>query len=549
MVQKRILGIAILSLLVASAVYWMLEAPHIISLNPVSFFPGEVISIRGKHFGVGQKDNRVLFDSSPLTKSSYISWTDEEIKVIVPSSADSGLLEVSTLFGSSNPEIIIASGRLPARAESSLRTTGPIVSAISPAEAAIGSLLEIDGINFGSNVQFSAVRFSRNASEFNTAGESLDSGAATIGQRSSYIEPEDPGLMYESWDDKRIMVRVPEGAGTGTILVKTPQGQSAPFSFKIKQGSGTKYLYNPVTYSIQFKVDIKKRSTKPNENIVLYLPNPISTLSQKLVSMQEESLKPIMADFGNVAIFKLFDFQGAATTVARTALVSVHGVETDLGGFKDSFADGKVPEFLRNYLAEDGLVPTRAKEIVSLANTIVGKEKNLQKKASLLWKWLEKNIAWETASGPKDSSLTAIRERKATTRQYTMLACALFRAANIPTVPLAGFIVRKDGVSIPHFWLEYYLPAIGWIPFDPVLGLGSKPGGFDASLDNPSHYFGSLDNRHIAISRGTSTVAPILGGSHMVTGKVPWSFQTLFEESIGIAYGSTWHDIQILGVY
>ncbi|HWP69305.1 MAG TPA: transglutaminase-like domain-containing protein, partial [Rectinemataceae bacterium] len=217
--------------------------------------------------------------------------------------------------------------------------------------------------------------------------------------------------------------------------------------------------------------------------------------------------------------------------------------------FKDSFADGKAPEFLQSYLIDDALVPARAKDLLSLAAKIVGKEKNLQKKASLLWDWLKKNIAWKATSGSRDSPLSAIKDGRAGTRQYSLLACALFRAAAIPAVPLSGFLVRKDGVSIPHFWLEYYLPAIGWIPFDPALGLGSKPGGFDASLDNPSHYFGSLDNRHIAISRGITDVAPMLGGADMQTSKVQWSFQTLFEESIGGAYESTWHDIEVLGVY
>ena len=550
MAHKRVFGMAVFFLLAAAVAYWLLEIPRIVSLDPVSFAPGEIVSIRGRHFGASQKDKHVLFDSSPLTKSSYISWSDEEIKVRIPASADSGLLQVSTMFGTSNPEMIIASARLPARPENSSRVNvGPAIRAINPVEAAIGSLVEIEGINFGSNLQFSAVRFSRNAAGIDTVGESLDGGAANISRNSSYVEPEDPGLMYESWDDKKIAVRVPEGAGTGTIVVSTPQGQSAPFSFKVRQGSGAKYLYSPAVYSVQFRIDIKKSSKKPNESIVLYLPNPAGTLSQKLETMQEENPAPFMADFGNVAVFKLMDFLGNTAFVSRTALVSVLGVETDLGGFRDSFPDGKVPGFLQGYLIEDALVPARAKEVLALSAKIIGKEKNLQKKASLVWDWLRKNLSWKTASGPRDSVLSAIRDGKAGTRQYSLLACALLRAAAVPAVPLSGFLARKDGVSVPHFWLEYYLPAVGWIPFDPVLGLGSEPGGFDASLDNPLNYFGSLDNRHIAISRGITNVTPMLGGSDMKTDKVQWSFQTLFEESIGIAYESTWHDIDILGVY
>jgi len=550
MAHKRVFGVAVLILLAAASAYWLLETPRIVSIEPISFSPGGIVSIRGSGFGADQGDKQVLLDSSPLTKTSYISWSDKEIKVRIPASADSGLLQVSTAFGTSNAEVIIASARLPAKPENSVRmNVGPSILAINPPEAGIGSLVEIEGINFGSNLQFSAVRFSRNTAGIDTLGESLDGGAAIVSRSSGYVEPEDPGLMYESWDDKKIAVRVPEGAGTGAIVVDTPQGQSTPFSFKVKQGSGSKYLYNPAVYSLQFNVDIKRRSKKPNESIVLYLPNPVSTSAQKLEAIQEENPEPFMTDFGEVAVFKLMDFPGSTAIVSRTALVSVLGIETDLSGYRDSFVDGATPGFLQAYLTEDALVPAKAKELHALGVKIIGKEKNPQKKASLIWEWLKKNLSWKTASGARDSVLSAIREGKAGSRQYSLLACALLRVAAVPAVPLSGVLVRKDGVSIPHFWLEYYLPAIGWIPFDPVLGLGSKPGGFDAGLDKPSHYFGSLDNRHIAISRGITNVAPMLGGADMKTDKVQWSYQTLFEESIGASYESNWHDVEILGEY
>ena len=550
MAHKRVFGMVVLTVLAAAAAYWLLETPRIVSIEPISFSPGEIVSIRGSGFGADQRDNQVLLDSSPLTKTSYIAWSEKEIKVRIPVSADSGLLQVSTAFGTSNAEVIIASARLPAKPESSARmNVGPSILAINPPEAGIGSLVEIEGINFGSNLQFSAVRFSRNTAGTDTLGGNLDSGAAILSRNSGYVEPEDPGLMYESWDDKKITVRVPEGAGTGAIVVSTPQGQSAPFSFKVKQGSGSKYLYNPALYSLQFSVDIRKRSKKPNESVVLYLPNPVATSAQKLEAVQEENPEPFMADFGKVAVFKLMNLPGNATTVSRTVLLSVLGIETDLSGYRDSFVDGAAPEFLQAYLAEDALVPARAKELRALGAKIIGKERIPQKKASLIWEWLKKNLSWKAASGPRDSVLSSIGEGKAGSRQYSLLACALLRIASVPAVPLSGFLVRKDGVSVPHFWLEYYLPAIGWIPFDPVLGLGSRPGGFDAGLDKPSHYFGSLDNRHIAISRGITNVAPMLGGADMKTEKVQWSYQTLFEESIGAAYESSWHDIEILGEY
>ncbi|MDP2790467.1 MAG: transglutaminase domain-containing protein [Rectinemataceae bacterium] len=526
---RRIAVALLLLVAVGAFIFVTLNKPGIVSIDPTSFTEGEPVFIHGTNFGDERKKGRILLDSMPLTQSSYVSWTANEIGVILPSTLDSGLLQVVTIFGKSNPDIVIRQAGLPQKSSNAVQAAaGPSILAIRPPEAAVGSLVTIEGINFGSNVQFSDVGFSRN---------------------TGYIEPEDPGLMYESWDDKRISVRVPEGAGSGTVVVKTPQGESAPFSFDVRKGTGAKYLFDPVVYSLQFKVRIRKKDPRKQGTIALYLPLPLTSLSQRLDSIQEESPAAYIADYGKVAAFKISDFQGSEAVVSRTALVTVNRVETELVTYSDGFEKGIVPPFLQPFLMEDALVPARAKEIAGILPKLMGKEKNLQKKALLLQHWLTKNLAWKPNPAARETALSALKAGKAGSQSFALLACAFFRAAGVPAVPLSGFLVRKDSVSIPHFWLEYYLPSVGWIPYDPVLALGAKPSGFDAALDLPEHYFGSLDNRHISLSRGITTVAPLLGGSAAQASKVPWSFQTLFEESSGASYTSTWQDIEIVGTY
>ena len=548
--RGRAAGLLFAILALGISAYWLLSAPRVTSIDPIAFAPGGTITIQGKNFGKSRGGSRVLLDSTPLTQSSYISWSSKKIELLLPLSLDSGILQVATPFGTSNPDIVISTANLPAKPEnSSQAASGPAIRTISPAEAEIGSIVEIEGINFGSNVQFSRVRFSRNTAG-KDPGSLIDSEkAAGMPMDSSFIEPEDPLSMYESWDDKRISVRVPEGAGSGAIIVSTPQGDSEPFTFSVKQGSGAKYLFDPAVYSLTFKVRIRRQ--KPNQagTLVLYMPNPPSTFSQNLDGIQEETPAPFMSDYGRVAVVKLSDIPGTDTTVTRTVLVTIHSVETDLSGYKDSFPGGRIPNFLQPYMNDDSLVPSSAKDIASLAAKIVGKERNLQKRASLIASWLAKNLRWKPRSDARDTPQGALKEGLAGTRVYALLSAALFRSAGLPAVPISGFLARKDNVSIPHFWMEYYLPAVGWIPFDPVLALGSRPSGFDAGLDDPSHYFGALDNRHIALSRGLTNVAPLLGGSDMQRAKAPWSFQTLFEESLGAAYASSWQEIEITGVF
>lgn len=544
-------SILLLVVLVSAAFgYRALERPRIDSVLPASFSSGEAVTLRGKNFGSEQENRKILLDDSPLTQSSYLSWSDEEIVFLLPPSVDSGLIQVSTPLGTSNPEVVISSARLPGKPSGILRTAlGPSIMALEPSEAAIGSLVEIEGINFGSNVQFSQVKFSRNAAGMDSGGEVAGPASPTGNRDVSYVEPEYPALMYERWDDKNIAVRVPEGAGSGTVSVSTPQGESQPFTFRVTPGTGTKYLYAPAAYSVQFKIRIRKKDPKASATLVLYVPNPADSFSQSFDSIQEQSHEPYLDDYGQVAVLKIDDFPESEVLVARTALVTVYGVETDLDAYRDSFSGGLVPPFLDAYVKADSLVPAREKEILNLAAKVTGKEKNLQKKAVLIRNWLAKSISWKAAPGQKDSPLAAIKEGAAGSRSYALLAAALLRATGLPAIPISGFLVRKDGVSVPHFWLEYYLPAVGWIPWDPVLALGEHPLGFDAGLEDPADYFGSLDNRHIAISRGLTKVAPLLGGSDLQSAKAGWSFQTLFEESLGGAYSSSWQEIEILASY
>jgi hypothetical protein len=48
-----------------------------------------------------------------------------------------------------------------------------------------------------------------------------------------------------------------------------------------------------------------------------------------------------------------------------------------------------------------------------------------------------------------------------------------------------------------HFWAEFYIPHYGWIPVDANYGDVQVK-----DFKDRSFYFGNLDNRHIAFSRG-----------------------------------------------
>lgn len=65
--------------------------PHIDAITPPVGSPGEVVVISGRNFGKERDMNYVEFSGSKLTASSYLMWTDNTIKLVIPSNIQNGL--------------------------------------------------------------------------------------------------------------------------------------------------------------------------------------------------------------------------------------------------------------------------------------------------------------------------------------------------------------------------------------------------------------------------------------------------------------------------
>jgi transglutaminase-like putative cysteine protease len=38
---------------------------------------------------------------------------------------------------------------------------------------------------------------------------------------------------------------------------------------------------------------------------------------------------------------------------------------------------------------------------------------------------------------------------------------------------VSGYLANSDGGSAPHFWAEAFVDSIGWVGFDPAIGLSA----------------------------------------------------------------------------
>ncbi|MDD3980746.1 MAG: transglutaminase domain-containing protein [Spirochaetales bacterium] len=528
--------------------------PVLSNIQPVVFTPGETIRLRGKNFGQEQGQGLILLDGAPLTRSSYKSWNDEEILIVLPPSVDSALLQVAKPLGRSKASVVINSQRLPEKpADLPHAAPGPSIAQALPDEAGPGALIQLRGINFGSELHASQVRFTRNPGRM-ALEASKDSGLSlTASAAQQHVLPEN-SLMYEHWDDKLIQVRVPEEAGSGPVIVSTPHGVSEPYHIQVSQSSGSKYRFDPVSYSMEFQIDIERKDQNAGGSLQIHVPNPPASFFQSIGEVQSESHPSQGSLDAPASLIRLDSLQQGISSIRRTLLLTVYNVESELssysagftGPYSDPSVSGSPPLFLKPYVEADELVPSGEKETRTLAAAIVGRERNLQRKAGLIRTWLASRLDWLAEAEPGAAVIQDLVKRKAASRNYALIATALFRAAGIPAVPVAGLLVGDEGQGIPHFWMEYYLPAVGWIPYDPVLVYGAVPEGFTPPFIGPALYFGALDNRHIAVSRGFDTLHSRILQDSQSSGTVPWLFTEPLEEAFGLEYVREWKPVRIL---
>ena len=528
----------------ASSLSNYLERPVIDRLEPAIGEPGKAVTIIGRNFGAAKADSRVEVDGVAPTSSAYISWSDKEIRLRFPQTVDSGLVHVITRRGSSNPQLFMNKARLPVLAAGGLSgRTGPYIASVSTEQGPIGSLLAIAGLDFGENREEGKVLFPW-AADYG-ANAQLAQGVPTT------IEGMEGDACYELWSDKEIKVRVPDGAVSGAIAVATAKGRSNGVFFRVSDAPGLKTYKDPRSYSFSQSVSVANLKVSGPNEFFLWVPRPAECASQRLDRILSQDPVPLIPDYHGTALFRFKDLQnGAAFSIAQSFLVTVYAVETQVNADRISLKPTNPPSLMTDYTRADPVVPSDDPRIKALAESIVGAEANPWRKTRLVWNWVEKNLAWspfKERMHPQD----ALKDKSADSYSYALVTCALLRAAGVPSRPIAGYLIDPNRRAVRHYWLEVFIYGLGWVPLDPILGSGASPGGIAVAWDDRSRYLGGVDDRHLAFSRGFSTLAPMAPDGRRVSKERRWSLQSFYEEATSHIqdYSSYWGDIEVTGLY
>ena len=529
-----------LSVVLAQIIFFSCDSkvPVITSIDPAIGRMGEVITLTGLNFGESQEESYVTIAGISPTGSSYYLWQENLIMVRVPEFGESGLVYVYVMGKKSNGILFSNSATVPRPVEGEELGLGPRIVSVSPQTGVPGTVITITGNNFGISREGGGVFFS-----WNYESPSFNS---YIVREPEFIEVSEIELGYVSWNTREIRVRLPDGAVSGNIEVRTPHGR-APVFFDVSGKPGYKNFADKRSYTVNYSVDIRVlEATRPN-TLYLWIPMPVSTPSQRNVSLVSRSIEPFIENHRGVSLFKLENLgTGFNQSVNLSFRVEVYAVETEIT--PQSVRQETTP-LSQMYTQSSSLIPSDSPQIRATVSSVVGREQNPYIKARHLYNWIIENI--QIGHSPVDSIEAAIELKQADTYTTALLYAAMARSAGIPCIPVAGVLIDQNGQTLRHYWAEFWIDGFGWVPADPAMGAGAVWNFLIDKENLAGYYFGNIDNQRIAFSRGELTLSQMENKGRPVTHTNSYSLQTIWEEASGglESYTSLWGDIVISGIY
>lgn len=516
-----------------------IKKPEFETIIPSTAMPGDRVLISGKNFGKTRGSGYVEFNGNRLTSSAYISWTDSLIEILLPQNIQDGLVYVVTDGGKSSPKIFANKIDIPVQIRSNPQNLLPVFERVKELSGEIGKIITIQGKNFGS---------ARNDSQVFFFTEINDEKA------ENYISCFDVPQAYDFWSDSEIRVRVPDGACSGKMYVKTEKGNSNYYNFKIDSSAGLKKYSDKRIYLLAMNTDISDCVVTGDATITLRIPKPTLSATQRSVEVTLSKPEPVIPDYLGTIVHQFLVKKNSPEqlTVTHNFVVQTYAVNTTPQAAKIPNYSNDTKQRYSAYLQNDFIVPSSDDEIIKLAKKIAGAEKNPYSVAKKIYQYMLDTYKLEQKPiNPEIQPIELIHTSEGDAYSYAIIYTALCRAAGIPAIPCAGILIDSNKECKNHWWNEIYFEKIGWISVDTSLGAGLNYEAFRNKNPDPSFYFGNIDAQHVIFSRGWKEIKPAHSASKIVYRPRSYAFQSIWEESTpGIKkYSSFWSNIQVQGIY
>jgi transglutaminase-like putative cysteine protease len=254
----------------------------------------------------------------------------------------------------------------------------------------------------------------------------------------------------------------------------------------------------PIRFHIVLKADFQVRKNPDTEKLIVTLPIPPNTDSQKILTW-EVSPPPVRTIYSRYG-YRFLEFElgpgyvGEKLSVRYEADVDLSRIRYEIdpnmvGYLKD------IPEQIRkDYTADGEYYKINSPAIKKAAAEAVGKETNPYLMALKIWQYVRGKLHYKM-DGRKQPADRVLRMGQGSCTEYSFLMIALCRASGIPARFTAGSVARlqkhrtKAVDEAFHKIIEIYIPNYGWIPVE------SSGGNSIYGKDLTNKLFGSLNGR------------------------------------------------------
>ncbi len=552
----RVLSVVFIISLILGVIYLIgfrtKLVPEITSVVPPVGSPGDLVVINGENFGSVRDMSYVEIAGSKLTASSYISWSNNCIKIVLPANVQDGLLVVGTKEMRSKPALFANEVEIPVPVPAVQQVTKPVITMLSSDKLSVGELLVISGNNFGDSKNQSKVLFTMDCN--NKISEADYKNVALLTE--NMIPASEDDFDYVSWSNTEISVRVPDGASSGLVIVDTGREKSDPKEFVVNTEAGRKEYLNKKIYLVEYTADIADVVTNDISTITLRCPVPFSSPAQPQIEITDVVPEPILVNYQNNLIHQITRSRNNTpkSVFKQNFVLPVFEVRANVNVTKIGNYKNTEKNLLSGALKADTLIPCDDKSVKELCEKIIGKEKNPWSKAKFIYDYMCENFSVLSKVRKGDSDpLDLIKKGNGDAYDFAVICTALLRAAEIPAYTDSGILVNQDLQTQTHWWCEFYIDKVGWIPCDPALGAGLEYKQWTDSdvVDAKNFYFGNMDSHHIMFSRGWSQLKPFSADSKIVQQPRSFALQSIWEEASKdtAKYSSYWSVPVVKGVY
>lgn len=173
-----------------------------------------------------------------------------------------------------------------------------------------------------------------------------------------------------------------------------------------------------------------------------------------------------------------FELPGAHSKLEIESRIKVHNLPLDISAASrtatlEAYGDSSIREQIWPYLQESRWV-SRHPEVWRQAVDVTVPFKAVFDQANALMEWVYREFRYESGVTNVNTHLEeAFQMRRGVCQDFTHVMLGLCRAVGIPARYASGYLYNgpRDtlvGAQASHAWAEVYLPAAGWIGFDPT---------------------------------------------------------------------------------